>query len=68
MWSGMKEITSLEDLSERAAQSKKKKKKGQRQHGVMRRAGSVITCTLWSLTVTGQAVELLLKQTHSAFY
>lgn len=27
MWSGMKEITSLEDLSERAAQSKKKRKK-----------------------------------------
>lgn len=27
MWSGMKEITSLEDLSERAAQSKKKKRK-----------------------------------------
>lgn len=37
MWSGMKEITSLEHLSERAAQSKKKRKKGQRQHEVMRR-------------------------------
>lgn len=67
MWSGMKEITSFEDLRERAAQSKKKKKR-QRQHEVMRRAGSVITCTLWSLTVTGQAVELVLKQTHSAYY